>query len=188
MKNKSTLLPVSQRELASYLGVSHSLLSMTNSWRYGDRQLGGGPSKKMTDLLLAHVKAQEPHIRSGLLKKMLDPAADGSARLADKLLSDADYADAHAGILEDRLADMVTKYQQDRQWMNTIKLLLSTLPATEETVNDCTWLANQQVVVSKRIQRNGLPAQVKLEVQIEIEKARGRVYRNAREKLMKKTP
>ena len=53
------LLPVNERALAEYLGISASLLNMTNTGRHGTRQLGVDQSKKSTDLILAHLQAQK---------------------------------------------------------------------------------------------------------------------------------
>jgi predicted Fe-S protein YdhL (DUF1289 family) len=56
---------------------------------------------------------------------------------------------------------------------------------TEEPEGDKIWLEYQKNIVLKRLQKNGLSAQVTLEVQIKMEVARCRIYSAAQEKLEK---
>jgi len=185
MKKQPGSLPISQAALAAYIGVSGSLLSMANTGRHGTRRLGVAQSKKMTDLELAHLQSQKSGAPGSSFKKIQQAAADG-ARLVKKMLTDANHAAAHVTVLERRLAEMKRKQQQDMEWMNTVDLLLTSLPKSRESANDRIWLQNQQVIFLKRVQKNGLPEQVKLEVQIETEKTKARIYREAIKKLPKK--
>ena len=112
---------------------------------------------------------------------MQDSVADDCARLAPKMLLKAKYAADHMSVLEDQLDEMSRNQQRDREWMNTVDYLLT----SGESPNDRIWLQNQEKIVLKRLEKNGLPAQVKLEVRIEMEKARTRIYREAVKKLLK---
>ena len=178
--------PVSQRDLAAYLGISATLLNMTNTGRHGDRQLRSASSIKMAELMLAHQQSLKTNAQSASLKKMQDRSANDWTRLAKGMLLDADHADTHAVILKHRLDEMTGKEQKDIYWLHTVDQLLATLPKTRESANDRIWLEIQQGIVLKRLQKNGRLAQVKLETQIEMEKARARVYRDVQKKLLKK--
>lgn len=179
-------LPVSQRALAAYLGISSTLLSMTNTGRHGPRQLGNAQSKKMADLLLAHLQSQRTNAPSVSIKKMQKRSTEDCARLAKEMLVNANYAATHLSRLELQLDEIARNQQQDTEWLHTVDYLLTRLSNSRESANDRIWLQNQQVIVLKRLQKNGSQAQVKLETQIEMEKARARIYRDALKKLQKK--
>ena len=180
------VFPVNQRDLAAYLGISATLLSMTETGRHGQRQLSSASSSKMTELLLAHQQSQKSNAHTASLKKMQDRSANDCARFAKVVSLDANHAKAHAVILRNRLDKMARNEVQNMHWMNTVDLLLATLPKTRESAKDRIWLENQQKIVLKRLEKNGRLAQVKLEGQIEIEKARARIYMDVLKKLLKK--
>ncbi|MEO7982623.1 MAG: hypothetical protein ABI688_00950 [Bacteroidota bacterium] len=127
-KQKAGSPPISQRDLAAYPGISSLLLSMTISGRHGARQLGAVPSKKMENLLLAHQQSPKSNGWSPVFQKLQDQLANDCRRLAKVILMDADHADAHVTILRSRLNEIARNEQQDRQWFNTVNMLLSTLP------------------------------------------------------------
>jgi hypothetical protein len=102
------------------------------------------------------------------------------------MLRDAKYAAYHIPVLGDQLDDMCSNHQRDMEWMNTVDYLLAKLPNSDQTANDRMWLQNQERTVLRRLEKNGLAAQVKLEVQIEMEKARVRIYNDAVKKLQEK--
>jgi hypothetical protein len=177
--------PVSQRDLAAYLGISATLLNMTNTGRHGDRQLSSASSIKMADLVLAQHQSLKANTPSASLKKMQARSANECTRLAKQMLQDANYADLHTVILKQQLDEMAGKEQKDKYWLHTVDQLLARLSKTRESARDRRWLENQQVIVMERLQKNGRLAQVKLETQIEMEKARARVYRDVQKKLLK---
>jgi hypothetical protein len=185
-RKRARFFPVNQRDLAAYLGISGTLLSMTETGRHGERQLGSASSKKMTELMLAHLQSQKANTPSASLKKMQARLADDCTGLAKRMLQDADRADAHAAILKRGLDEMAGKEQQDIYWLQTVDQLLAALPNTRESAKDRKWLEIQQSIVLRRLEKNGRLAQVKLETQIEMEKARARVYRDLQKKLLKK--
>lgn len=180
-------LPVSQRDLAAYLGISATLLNMTRTGRHGARQLSSSSSYKMKELMLAHQQSLQANAQGASLKKMQDRSANDCTRLAKRILQDANHADAHALILKGRLDEMAGKEQKDIYWLHTVDQLLAGLPKTRESAKDRIWLEYQQVIVLERLQKNGRLAQIKLETQIEMEKARGRVYRDMQKKLLKQS-
>lgn len=180
------VFPLSQRDLAAYLGISVTLLNMTETGRHGERRLCGKPSKKMAELLVAHQQSQKLNTHGISIKRMEISSANDCARLAKVMRLDADHADAHVAILNRRLDEMVSKAKQDMHWIKTVDLLLATLPKTRESAKDSIWLQNQQEIVLERLQKNGWLAQVKLEAQIETKKERARVCRNVLKKLLKK--
>ena len=185
--NKQTrLFPISQRDLAAYLGISPTLLNMTKTGRHGNRELRSTPSNKMTALMQAHLQSQKVNAPGPSLKKIQDSSAIDCSKLATRMLGEANHADAHLEILKRRLDEMVRKEQADTHWLNTVEQLLSTLPKTRESDRDRTWLEYRQVIVLKRLKKNGRLAQVKLETQIETKKANARVYREMQKKLLKK--
>jgi hypothetical protein len=186
-KRKQGSLPIGLRALAAYLGISPTLLSMTNTGRHGARQLGDAQTRKWEDLVQAHLEAQKTHDPGPSLKKMQKRSADDCARLAKVLTGNANHAAAHVSLLEFQLGEMARNQQQDREWVNTVDHLLAKLPNSKESANDRIWLQYQQELVLKRLQKNGLPTKVKLEAQIEMEKAKARIYRHALKKLVKKT-
>jgi hypothetical protein len=102
------------------------------------------------------------------------------------MLRDAKYAADHTPVLGDQLDEMCRNHQRDKEWLNTVDYLLTKLPNSGKSANDRRWLQNQERIVLKRLEKNGLAAQVKLEVQIEMEKARVRIFSDAVEKLQKK--
>jgi len=182
-QRKPRQFPVSQRELAVYYGISPTLLSMTETGRHGPRNLSSGSLKKKREIFLAHEQTKNSNAYTTSLKKIQDRIAIKCEQLAKKMSGDANYADSTATVLKRRLDEMVRNEQQDSHWMKTLDLLLARLPKTKESANDRIWLENQQVVTEERLQKNGRLAQVKLETQIELEKARARIYRDILKKL-----
>lgn len=185
-KKKTRLFPISQRDLAAYLRISVTLLNMTNTGRHGERQLAAAPSLKMTALQLAHVQAQKLHTPGATCTKMQKQAAASSRSLAKVMKIDANRAAHRVPVLRDKLDEMRRAQQQDMEWMHTLDLLFARLASSEDPVGDKTWLNYHRVTVLERLQKNGLTAQVKLEVQVELEEARARIYKAAQEKLEKK--
>jgi hypothetical protein len=185
-KHKPGPLPISQRAIAAYLGISATLLSMTNTGRHGARALGDAKSKKWEHLLMAHLQSQKTAAPGPSIKKMQKGSADACTMLAKEMLGKANHAAAHVPLLELQLNEMARNQQQDTEWMNTVDHLLAKLPHSRESANDRIWLRNQQEIALERVKKNSLPEQVKLEVLLEMEKARARIYKDALKKLQKK--
>lgn len=173
--------PVSQRDLAAYLGISATLLNMTKTGRHGTRQLRSASSIKMAELMKAHLQSKKAN--STFLIKMPDRLVNDCTRHANKILLNANHADKRVVLLKYRLDEMTAKEREDIYWLNTVNQLLASLPRTKSSTKDRIWLQYQESITLKRLQKNGRLAQVKLETQIEIEKARARIYRDAQKKL-----
>ncbi len=77
-------LPVSQQDLATYLGVSVTLLSMTKTGRHGTRQLRPAASLKMTKLLEAHLSSEKTNPYSPSLTKVKEGSRDQYSQLANR--------------------------------------------------------------------------------------------------------
>ncbi|HMK03024.1 MAG TPA: hypothetical protein VK489_02490 [Ferruginibacter sp.] len=106
-----------------------------------------------------------------------------AAALASKLKADMDYYNAKARVLQTKLNEMLNSYEADMQWLNTVEERLETLRVTKETKMDRLWFGNQQALVSERLERTGIVAQVKLEMQVEMVKAKAAISKNLLQKL-----
>lgn len=161
--------------MAAYLGVSSSQLCMSNSSKYMNRQLGPAQSLKMAELMQAHVLSQSG--ASPSLKKLQKQEGKDCACLAENMKVDARYHLGRVPVLQRRLTQMKTKVAKDTAWLNTLDHLIAKLPpATVPKSPDRIWLENHKVLVLERLLKNGPVAQMKLEVQIELGKAKARVY------------
>ena len=176
-------IPVSKRELAAYLGVSATLLSMTDTGRHGNRHLGGKAAEKKAKLWLVHEQGQ----KSGKTGPSLQKLREANKAIAKTtMLTEAKYADSHATVLQNKLNEMLQKEQQDINWLKTMDKLLSLLPASEKSANDRIWIAYQQQRALERLEKNGFMAQVKLQIQIATAKAKAGVYKAASKKIIGK--
>jgi hypothetical protein len=182
---KKRLLPVSQRDLANYLSVSPTLLSMTHSGRHGTRGLGSAPSTKLAYLTLAYHASKKSGKAGKSLRQYDQSSLKRCTKLIEQLDADATHALAYVKILRRRLRDMVQNEKEYTQWLNTIDEMLSKLPKDKASTHDRLWIGVQQVVTLKKLQKIGLDVQAKLEIKIEMEMARARVYRKMRRRLLK---
>ncbi len=179
MSQQISFPPVSGRQLAAYLGISSSQVCMSNSDNYMNRQLGPAQSLKITQLMEAHVLCQQKGT-SPSVKKMQKQEGKDCACFADKLKGDALHHSLRIPALKRRLDDMKTKLERDTAWLNTLDRLMAKLPpATKPKSAERIWLEHQGVIVLERLNKNGLLAQMKLELQIELETAKANVYREA---------
>ncbi len=178
-------LPVSQQDLAIYLGVSVTLLSMTKTGRHGTRQLKPAASLKMTKLLNAHLSPGKANLHSPSLTKMKEESRDQYSQLAKSMLDEAADLDSQAKRLKGQLDKMMKTVAEAEHWMSTVDQLLASLPGGKESVKDRQWLECQKVITLERLDKNGIPAQLNLETQIETKKAKARFYRAAQKKLMR---
>ncbi len=178
------IFPISQQDLAAYLGVSVTLLSMTKTGRHGNRQFSPSVSLKMTKLQEAYLLSEKTKPDSPSLAKMKDASPDQYSRLAKIMLAEAKYIDLQAKLLKCRLDKMVRTVEEGERWIRTVEQLLASLPDVKESGKDRKWLENQKAVTLTRLQKNGWLARLKLETQIETKKAKARLYKAAQEKLM----
>lgn len=178
-------LPVSQRQLARYLGISPSMLHMSESDRYQSHNLPAGIMLKKSGLVLAHQQAQKAGKPGPSARKRQEAIHTAAATIIDRLHLEAEYSLRKAAVLERRLATMAAAEKAGIQWLNTVDRLLATLPATKATNNDRTWLEQQQVLVLNRLQKTGPLVQATLDMQVQVEKAKAAISRAMIKKLKK---
>ena len=165
---KPELLPVSQRQLAQYLGISSSMMHMAESSRHPAHQLSTAASGKLTALVLAHVQQQKK--RGGRSWQKLQGKIIQELTKRQALLeATAAHAEAKVEVLADRLKQMPQQEAEDRQWLNTIDHLLERTADTKAGQADRQWLELQQVLAEKRLQKHSWLQQAKLAMQIEQE-------------------
>ena len=175
--------PVSQREMAAYLKISQSLLSMSGSGK-ATRTMGAAAAKKLALLMQAHHQPGKPAKGPGL-NKMEETESGRCKKSAAKLLSEISYLTVRIPVLRRRLDVMKEKYKQDMEWLRTLEKLLANPSKEPLSKRDELWLENQQIDTLKRVGRNGIEAQVKIQLQIELDTARINAYTTARKQLLK---
>jgi preprotein translocase subunit SecD len=165
---KEELLPVSQRQLAQYLGISSSMMHMAESSRHPAHQLSTAGSGKLTALVVAHVQQQKKRGgRSWLKLQRSIVQRVGEER--SLLETTATHAEARAKVLVNRLKQMQQQEAADRHWLNTTDHVLENLAAAKANQADRTWLANQQALAEERLLKHSWLQQAKLAMQIEQE-------------------
>lgn len=181
MTNKEPFkLPVPQSELAAYMGISGSQYSMTSTGRHGNRQFSSVASKKLTDLFAVHLQVQASAVTGPAVSAIDERSKQDAAKLAGILLKDAQLCEYRSKTLQKRLEEMILKANNDRHWLNTLDHLLGITDPTDKAAE---WFRYQHMIVTKRVQKNGLVAQAKLEMRIALEKARARELLAVAEKL-----
>lgn len=162
------LLPVSQRRLAQYLGISSSMMHMAESSKHPAHQLSSAASGKLAALMLAHVQQQNK--RGGpSWQKLQRSIEQGAAKELAPLQVAAADAEARAVVLVNRLKQMQEQEAADRQWLNTVDHLLGKKAAVKASQFDRKWLANQQALTEERLLKHSWLQQAKLAMQIEQE-------------------
>ncbi len=179
------LFPVSQRQLAQYLGISPSMMNMAESPRHPSHNLSSASSIKLAELVLAHQQEQKAGSPGVSVRKRQETFNRDAAKVIKTLEQVADFSLSRAKVLTRSLADMTAREQADSQWLNTVDRLLATLPVNKETKGDRTWLELQQLLVIKRLQKNGRLEQAKLQMQVQMEKAKAAINRAMIKKLKK---
>ena len=185
-QKKQELLPVSQRQLAQYLGISSSMMHMAESSRHPSHQLSTAASGKLTALMLAHVQQQKK--RDGLSLKNLQRSIKQLAAKEQAMLEiSAADAEDRASVLANRLKQMQQQEAADRQWLNTMDHLLEKTADTKAGQADRKWLANQQALAEARLLKHSWLQQEKLAVQIEQEQMKAISTRKLLKQLKMKT-
>jgi len=182
---KTELLPLSQRQVAQYLGISSSMMHMAESSRHPSHQLSVAASGKLAALLAAHV--QQKKKRGGrswlnLQRSIKQRAAEVRAILE----TTAAHAEAKIKVLANRLKQMQQQETADRQWLNTTDHLLENLADVKANQADRKWLANQQALAEERLLKHSWLQQAKLEMQIEQEQMKTVYTRKMLKKLKMK--
>jgi hypothetical protein len=185
-KRFAPILPVSQRDLATYLSVSGTLMSMSNTGRHGSRKLGNEASLKLAELVKAHIVSQKATTENPSLKKLEDRAAEECKPLGKKWSSQAAFSRAYAQVLGEQLEEMRIKCQQDLLWLKTVDQLLEKMPNSGRDARDRPWFNHQQLITMERLQKTGPIAQAKLELKMELEKMKAVIYKKMEKRWMKK--
>jgi len=135
-KPNKRLFPVSQRDLAAYLGVSATMLNLSHTGRHGGRNLRSGASKKYAELMLAHQQTPKTAIPNTSLRKEHTGSGEESAKLSRKILIESKYAHAKSKVLKHKLEEMKAKEQEDLRWLKTVERLLSEINGNKIKSND----------------------------------------------------
>ena len=165
---KPELLPVSQRQVAQYLGISSSMMHMAESSRHPSHQLSAAASGKLAALLAAHVQQQKKRAGRSWLNLQRSIIQDLTKKRT-RLETTAAHAEARAKVLANRLKQMQQQEAADRQWLNTTDNLLEKLADVKASQADRKWLAAQQALAEERLLKHSWLQQAKLEIQIEQE-------------------
>jgi len=178
-------LPVSQKELANYLGISPTMLNLAEGKQLS-RNLPAGLSGKLAALGLSHhnTKISKRPKRSFAISQ--PKISRELAVVSDRMELDVDYYSAKAKVLQRKLDEMVSKYTGDIQWLNTVEDRMEALAGKKEFKKDHNWFENQHLVVLERLEKTGIVTQVKLEMQVELAKARAAINRKLLMKLRNK--
>lgn len=177
---KENTIPVSQNQLAFYLGIKPSALSMANSSKYA-RQLPTGKSEKLTSLYRDfELMKFEPKVEGPSSVRIKASFEKSFKQEYKKLEKEIAYLEAQAGHLKRKLGEMCKVFTRDMRWLNVIDDRLRLSP----TKNDRTWLSYQQVITIERIQKNGIFAQTRLQLSIDLATSKANVYRNICQTLM----
>ena len=177
-------LPVSQRSLAAYLGVSHSLLSMTKSGK-AIRSLPTTASAKMSALIHTHLETGK--MENGATSRQLQKAmATKGNQLAKKMLKEAERSNAKAVVFQNRLDDIKVKYEENFRWLQTLDIMLGNLPKEKASSGDRSWLEYQRVITMQRLTRNSITVQAEMQLTIEMEKAKAGIYLETNEELLRR--
>jgi hypothetical protein len=167
-QKKQQLLPVSQRQLAQYLGISSSMMHMAESSRHPSHQLSTGASGKLANMMLAHVQQQKKRGGPSWLKlqrSIVQRAGEEQALLESTVV----HAESRAVVMANRLKQMQHQEAVDRQWLNTLDHLLEKTADTKAGQADRKWLGNQQALAEERLLKDSWLQQAKLAMQIEQE-------------------
>jgi len=167
-QKKQEGLPVSQRKLAQYLGISSSMMHMAESTRHPSHQLSAAASGKLTARAVAHLQQQNK--RDGRLWQNLQRSiAERAGEKRSLLETTIAHAESRAKVLANKLKQMQQQEAADRQWLNTIDHLQAKAGDGKAGQADRKWLANQQALAEERLLKHSWLQQAKLAMQIEQE-------------------
>lgn len=162
------LLPVSQRQLAQYLGISSSMMHMAESSKHPAHQLSVAASGKLAALMLAGVQQQKKP-GGPSWQKLQRSILQNAEKKRLQLEATASEAEYRAVELAKRLKQMQQQEAAGRQWLNTIDHLHGKTADGKAGQADRKWLANQQALTEGRLLKHSWMQQAKLEMRIEQE-------------------
>jgi len=176
-------LPVTRRELAVYLGISPSLLSMSESGSL--RSMPSALSVKLTELAASHERSKRGRKPKRSMARVSPLVNKEAKNLAEKMKLDAEHYSMKALVLKRKLENMIRSYKEDEQWLKTVEERLAVFTAAGALKADHRWFKNQEMVVKERMERSGIIEQVKLEMQVELAKSKAGINRSLLKKLKK---
>ncbi len=157
-------LSISQQDLAKWLGISVSLLSMHDK---GLRPLPSKASLKLAGLLKEYVKAANATTMSGSLLALQHAFEAHHNDAAEKMMIKADGNRYRKGQLENSLKEITEKQEQDKIWLHVIEDKLAELPGDVATEGESQWLKNQHDKISQRLLKaNKELARLPLEIEL----------------------
>jgi len=179
-------IPVSQAQLAEYLGISKALMSMGHGRGKHYRMLPVEASSKLSSLEIDFLMSEKLRKPGRSLLKINEAADKACKKIANTKLEDARYFELKADILQSKLDVMSQAYNQDQRWLNLIDERLAAIPpGKKRSEREYLWFSYQQVLASERLEKNGMIAQVKLATEIETAKAMAAVNNAMNKKIMK---
>jgi transcriptional regulator with XRE-family HTH domain len=182
---KQEILPLSQRQVAQYLGISSSMMHMAESSRHPSHQLSVAASGKLAALILVHLQQQKK--KNGRSWQNLQRSiAERAVKERDLLEATADHAEARVTVLANKMKQMQEQEAEDRQWLNTTDHLLEKLADVKANQADRKWLAKQQALAEQRLLKHSWLQQVKLAMQIEQEQLKAACTRKLLKQLKMK--
>jgi hypothetical protein len=176
-------IPVNQGDLAAWLGVSSSQLSMNSSGRHGPRKLKDAAAAKWATLALTYRQQSAEPTPSPSLLKTNKREATPCRQLAAKAASIAAHCRAGHPVFTGKLKKMQEQHKALTGWIKTLDFLLANLPATKEHKGDRLWADYQLGKAMASIKKYGPAAQAKLRAKIALEKAKAVIYEEMNRKL-----
>jgi len=184
-RNKQTAwrrLSISQGDLAQYLGISVSLLSMYDK---SLRQLPSKASLKLTRLEDDYRKAATAKIMSRSLAALQPVFQEQLEKAAQKMMEKLEDQRYLKKQLVDKLNEMTEKEEQDKIWLNVLANKLETLSPEEVSANDGRHLDHLHEKIVQRLKKTN-KEKLKLQLEIELLEAGVGVYEAQHLKLKKR--
>lgn len=179
---KAGILPVSQKDLAAYLGISPTMMALSQG-KGSSRNLGSTANLRLANLQNTHLQLKKSKKNYGQvfrpyqLKEM--------AAQAKSMETDGDWYQARAGQLQKKLDLVKEKHETAKQWMISIEHLLEKLPGNKGSKAERIWLNNQHAVTTENLELTGPVVQLKLNMEIELMQAKASISRSAAGELRK---
>jgi len=141
---------LSQQDLAAYLGVSLSLVAMSES---GKRSLPGEAHEKLVALQKDLEKIQAPKKPGPSLKRLQSKLREQDNKAAEKMQERTEDARYKTKMYQRKLEELSKKQQDQLAWLNLIDQRLAALPENKSSKVERLWFENQQIDVTKRLLR-----------------------------------
>ncbi len=140
----SNRLFLSQRELADFLGVSVSLVTM---YETGRRSLPKGLSEKLTNLEIDFEKSKAAKTRVDASKQLQNKLVEQDQAAVSKMLVKISTNRPYVEILQPKFLALSEKIQAKSAWYNFVGQKLQDLVVDKSTTRERLWLNMQQADV-----------------------------------------